>query len=266
MINELLENGLIHITNHFSNHDINICLDLYNKGWFEIKSEWHNLIWYKRTYKPSSKNNFPFIGTDLYHDKKIAYYKDTMIIDMNNGRYDFTYNLDLNIFNQTLQTLFNSILECEYSHYYGGLPVENIKKQNENQNGLWHRDAYSLFNNDDIDINLPPFYYTILIPLEDFDYPTTEFILKSHTLSLSRHNIINQETLCNFIDHQCEMNKNFTIKPILKKGDMCIFHGYVLHRGLSIHSSSDRKMLYMVVKKNWYDDEPIINYTETLGL
>lgn len=38
MINKLLENGFIHLIKQLSNNEINKCLDIYNYGWYEIKS------------------------------------------------------------------------------------------------------------------------------------------------------------------------------------------------------------------------------------
>ena len=42
MINDLLENGFIHLTKHLSNNEIHKCLDIYNYAWSEIKSNWYD--------------------------------------------------------------------------------------------------------------------------------------------------------------------------------------------------------------------------------
>lgn len=48
--------------------------------------------------------------------------------------------------------------------------------------GHWHRDIYSLFDDEQIDISLPDWYFTLLIPLVPVNAVNgaTEFILKSH--------------------------------------------------------------------------------------
>ena len=58
-------------------------------------------------------------------------------------------------------------------------------------------------------------------------------------------------------------NEEKKIIPVLKPGDICIFHGYLIHRSLP-SACKNRKMLYIVCKKSWYNDEPEIAYNETL--
>ena len=126
-----------------------------------------------------------------------------------------------------------------------------------NINGYWHRDAYSLFNNEKVDLSLPPFYYTMLIPLDHVNAYSggTEFILGSHKTNLSKMNIKTNKQLCEWINK----NNDIQYAPELNIGDICIFHGYTIHRGLFNHTNTNRNMIYCVFKKNWYNDEPIEN-------
>ena len=108
---------------------------------------------------------------------------------------------------------------------------------------------------------MPPFYYTILIPLQDTDANNggTEFILASHKINLSNMNINSNKKLLYWIDNE----KPDRYAPTLNVGDICIFSGYTIHRGLYNQLSNNRNMLYIVFKKNWYNDEPTENYNET---
>jgi hypothetical protein len=258
--------GVVKISNVFNKNDIDIFKNIYYESWNEIKSyplEWHTLI-----YKENSKKYDNFIGLDLYANKKYSTYKNTIILDMSKNRFDFTYNLNTlknkivlpPIITNTLQKL----LHCEYDYYYGGLPMEPImnSKVNTNifddNNGLWHRDAYSLFDDEALDLSLPPFYYTILIPLDNIDEYSggTQFILDSHKINLSKMNITNNDKLNKWINE----NKHKIYTPKLKVGDICLFHGYTIHRGLFNYSSNTRNLIYIVIKKNWYNDEPTENY------
>ena len=272
---ELDTNGLAVLRNVFSQKEIEIFRNIYFTSWNEIKNN-YPLEWKTIKYKSSCNKYDNFVGTDLYAGKYYGTYKDTIILDMGKNRFDFTYNLD-NLkekiaLPETITNLLQNKLCCEYEYYYGGLPIETISSSYNidsnfidccsvelDRNGYWHRDAYSLFNNEELDLSLPPFYYTILIPLNNIDAHSggTEFILGSHKTNLSRMNITNNKELCNWI------NKNNALKytPTLNSGDICIFHGYTIHRGLFNYHDNDRNMLYIVFKKNWYNDEPIDNMT-----
>jgi hypothetical protein len=279
IILELEQNGVIHLENVFKKDQIDIMQDIYNQSWNEIKLQCPT-IWLSRKYKLHCKKYDNFIGSDLYNNKQTAYYKNTMIIDMQKNRYDFTYNLDtlkdMIYLPKIIENIMQKLLICEYDYYYGGLPIENVINndkdiQNTNAedintgdlNGFWHRDAYSLFNKEHIDLELPPFYYTILIPLQytDANNGGTEFILASHKINLSNMNINSNKKLLYWI----ETEKPKRYAPTLNVGDICIFNGYTIHRGLYNQLSNNRNMLYIVFKKNWYNDEPTENYIEQLN-
>ncbi|CAK0892018.1 unnamed protein product [Prorocentrum cordatum] len=89
------------------------------------------------------------------------------------GRYDFTYGMASGCFGKSafheppiVAALMKHLLKSDYTHYAAALP-----SQVKSDFGPWHRDTYDLFGDDRIDVSLPPFYYTILIPLVEM---TTE--------------------------------------------------------------------------------------------
>jgi hypothetical protein len=65
------------------------------------------------------------------------------------------------------------------------------------RDGTWHRDAYSLFDDESLDLKLPTFYLTVLIPLVDVlpGDSTTEFIVGSHKLNLKANGLQTKEQL-----------------------------------------------------------------------
>ncbi len=212
---ELEQNGVVHLENVFKKDQIDIMYDIYNQSWNEIKSQFPTK-WLTRKYKPTCAKYDNFIGSDLYNNKQTAYYKDTMILDMQKNRYDFTYNLDtlkdMIYLPNIIENIMQKLLICEYDYYYGGLPIERITHEDTQDtnagdinagdiNGFWHRDAYSLFNKEHIDLELPPFYYTILIPLQytDANNGGTEFILASHKINISNMNINSNKKLLYWI-------------------------------------------------------------------
>ena len=85
---------------------------------------------------------------------------------MSNSRYDFTYGLeDVKIQSSDVNYIIKKMLKNEYNSYLGGLPMVDNPNQShksnlplQNRNGKWHRDAYSLFDNETLDLTLPPFY------------------------------------------------------------------------------------------------------------
>ena len=270
MVMELEKNGIVKLSNVFSSDDIDIFRHIYFTAWNEIKK--YPLEWNTITYKKNCSKYDNFIGTDLYSNKKYSFYKDTIILDMGKNRYDFTYNLDtlkkLIVLPQSITNILQQTLQCEYDYYYGGLPMEPISNNTRiddngincgglDMNGYWHRDAYSLFNDETIDLSLPPFYYTMLIPLDNIDEYSggTEFVLGSHKTNLSRMNI----TTNNNLDKWINENTDKRYIPKLNIGDVCLFHGYTIHRGLFNSMRNNRNMLYIVFKKNWYNDEPTEN-------
>lgn len=265
-LEELQIAGVSKISNVFTKDTIELLRTRYLESWKSIKLNWPT-TWYKRQYLDMNRKYDNYIGTDLYNGRKIAYYRDTMIIDMGLNRYDFTFGLDsINLqLPDILTKIIDKLLGSDYDYYLGGLPIESQTEFNgKPNNGYWHRDAYSLFNDETIDLSLPPFYYTILIPFDNINSCNggTEFISGSHKINLSALNITNTEQFNLWID---QLDRSQFITPELNIGDIVIFNGYTIHRGLFnkfIHSRRD--MLYIVVKKTWYNDEPSANYLDTV--
>jgi hypothetical protein len=267
-LTQLDSDGVVIIENAILPSELEYLRNKYSSGWNEIINNFTNLQWKKIQFNPNCQINTGFVGKDLYNGHHIAEYKETSILDMSRSRYDFTYGLEnIKIQSTIVNYIMQKMLKNEYNSYLGGLPLlpsANANKHNttERSIGKWHRDAYSLFDNEEIDLTLPPFYYTILIPLFPMQAShgrNTEFIVGSHRINLAQQGITNSDEL----NHWCHNQKK--IKINCKPGDVCIFHGYTIHRGVELDNDtrdivSGNELLYAVYKKNWYNDEPEDNF------
>jgi hypothetical protein len=265
---KLETDGIVIIPNAIEPLELTQLQNAYNTGWNEIKLHWNRIKWHKIKFNNHCQTKTGFIGKDLYDGKLLGKYSEVSITDMGNCRYDFTYGLEkIKLESKIINNVMKTMLECEFEYYLGGLPLEQTKQNNskgdKGGNGRWHRDAYSLFDNQEIDLLLKPFYYTVIIPLDKMDIESgrsTEFIKGSHKLNLEALGIDNLDKLNTWCDNQ----NNSKINLICNKGDICIFHGYVSHRGIDNLVNFDKKhtrILYAVFKKNWYNDEPENNYS-----
>lgn len=276
LVKELDENGVIVLKNEISedllwSYDVN-----YRAAWDKIMTDLPMLDFKVRKYHETCKHPLTFIGQNLYENRLIANYHDsTKIMNLGGGRYDFIYGIkDLESPSRMLDAIVKRVLKFEYNYYLGGLPVNTSEmKQNSEGigNGIWHRDAYSLFGDETIDISVPPWYVTFLFPLDDssVQYPT-EFMLGSHKYNFTANGVDSIEKLNSW----CEENQNLEGRSkcvSLKRGDICIFNGLTLHRGRSIaganpvvpaSASASRHMMYGVYSKNWYAEDPELNYSE----
>jgi len=160
------------------------------------------------------------------------------------GRYDYTYGMDEACFSESsfhspaiLSEVLGMALQSDYTHYAGALPSESRCSV-----GFWHRDTLPLFQNGKVDVLLPPFYYTVLIPLVPMtlDNGATEIIRGSHNMS----------------DEELDMtgNSRSRFKAVCEPGSVVVFDGRCCHRGMPNISGSDRTALYMVWHKTWYND------------
>lgn len=188
----------------------------------------------------------------IYYNKK-SYYDlpdGTSIIEIAKGRYDFRLNTAEGVFatneflNPTpVQQLIKMKLKSHYSCIVGAVPAVPLS-----DNGPWHRDIYPLFDDgdgnngcydDSIETKImPPFYYTLLIPLENITLfnGSTEFILSSHKSSYEESKTLPR------------------LQVEAEAGSVILFDGRVFHRGRENQSTESRMVLYQVYHKNWYND------------
>jgi hypothetical protein len=98
----------------------------YSAAWAEILAEWGTLKWRTRTYNADCQPSTKFVGVNLYDGYRSSEYKDTEILDMGRGRYDFSYGL-APFTPETIPAALAEIVQCqlkfEYGHFLGGLPV-----------------------------------------------------------------------------------------------------------------------------------------------
>lgn len=159
------------------------------------------------------------------------------------GRYDYTYGMDSGCFAEStfqspaiLSDVLGMALGSDYTHYAGALPSESRCSV-----GFWHRDTLPLFQDGKVDVLLPPFYYTVLIPLAPMtlDNGATEIIRGSHRKSDEELNITESSS---------------RVQAVCEPGSVVVFDGRCCHRGMPNISGSDRTALYMVWHKKWYND------------
>ena len=208
---ELEKNGFAIVPDVFSKETISELTNRHQKYW--------------KAFKKSTVANNNGVGT----------FRGRTVLFLKEGRYDL--DSDFGIFqshkllaNKTIISIVDETIKSNYMSYAGSLPSIPHSKH-----GDWHRDVYSLFNNEQLELELPVFYLTVLIPLADIDKinGATEFIVGSHKrIGKSGERVIAEA----------------------KVGSAIVCNGMVYHRGRANKSNSDRHMLYVVYCKRWYSD------------
>jgi len=175
-----------------------------------------------------------------YLKKKSYDYDGIVIIYLGKGRYDFQWGFNKGIFERPefyfpspIKELMIRGLVKDFHKIAGSLPLE--PQSNE---GDWHRDTLPLFIDNNLNLSLPPWYYTVLIPLVDVTHHNgaTEFIIGSHKCPSF------EESLSKLPRKQLEV----------KKGSGVLLDGRLFHRGMPNESNEIRPMLYVSYSKNWY--------------
>ena len=260
-------------------------------AWVPLKAELPSLDWRTYRFKQHYLDADSFCtGKVLYEGKRVARRDDgTGVIDMGRGRFDvygtaLETNAALSVIVDEpppmLAAIAKSLLHEGYSpDDAGALPT--LLPSEEDKGGTWHRDAYSLFENETLDLALPWFYLTAILPLSDLGpgEGATEFCLGSHKANLGALGITTREGVEAWAEGQPKL------EATMRAGSICLFHGFTLHRGgpitarqssssSSSSSSSDgsvaatgggggrrsRDVLYYGFTKNWYNAEPRVDY------
>lgn len=130
--------------------------------------------------------------------------------------------------------------QVDFRYYWGAIPSQPGSGPTN-----MHRDIYSILNTTEgmdlcpLDRNLPPYYFTVLIPLMEItrENGPTEFIKESHRRL------------------HVDENGEEIFAPLLSPGDFVVFDGRTLHRGSANYSDEERVLLYMTFVANWYHDQ-----------
>lgn len=175
-------------------------------------------------------------------ERPLKTYSD--IAERHLGRLDYRCGFKANIFNVVEKPIIQIIKQMspniDFRYYWGAIPSLGGSGPTN-----MHRDVYPMlnttkgFNLGSHDINLPPYYFTVLIPLVDItaENGPTEFIKQSH------HRPIVDES------------KEVTYIPLLLPGDFLIFDGRTLHKGLANKTNEERLIAYITFIANWYHDQ-----------
>jgi ectoine hydroxylase-related dioxygenase (phytanoyl-CoA dioxygenase family) len=173
--------------------------------------------------------------------------KHTDIAERYLNRLDFRCGFTAEIFQQVAEPISEVIKKMSplinFDHYWGAIPSlggsgpTNI-----------HRDVYPLLNNTEdvnlshLDIQLPPYYFTVLIPLVEItrENGPTEFIKGSH-----KKEIVDEKT-------------SEIYAPLTSPGDIVIFEGRTLHRGSANNSTKERMIAYITYTAEWYHDQTFV--------
>ncbi len=243
--NTLDETGVVVIPNVFSPEQIETFIAESQKAFEKVKVTVENSTGKQRDYITAFDK--------VYHNRKY-YYDDhegnPSIIELAKGRYDFGLNGNHGIFAsdsflnpEPIKKLMKTKLGTQYTTFAGAVPAVP-----QSDDGLWHRDIYPLFDNgeeltgsydDSIEVKImPPFYYTLLIPLGKMtaNNGATEFIPGSHRLTYEEAKDIPR------------------FQSDIEVGSVLLFDGRVFHRGRANQTNDSRMVLYQVYNRKWYND------------
>lgn len=168
----------------------------------------------------------------------------TDIAERELGRLDYRCGFHSPEFDKIAEPIISVVKQLspdvDFHHYWGAIPALGGSGPTN-----WHRDVYSVVNNmqgqnlSDFDINLPPYYFTVLIPLVQItnENGPTQFIKGTHK--------------------QMEVNieERSAYSPLLSPGDISIFDGRIIHKGSANHTKDERLVAYITFVANWYHDQ-----------
>lgn len=203
-----------------------------------------------------SSESLKTIATEISHIRQIVMAKvATMtrpiktysdIAERHLGRFDYRCGFTAQIFNEIAKPIVNIIKylspRIDFRYYWGAIPSLSGSGPTD-----MHRDVYPIFNDlagdydiDHLDITLPPYYFTVLIPLVQItpENGPTQFIKGTHKKPVVR-----------------EVEKEPIYAPLLSPGDVVIFDGRLLHRGSANQSKEERMVAYLTFVANWYHDQ-----------
>lgn len=175
-------------------------------------------------------------------DRPLRTYSD--IAERQLGRLDYRCGFTAEIFQQVAKPLINIIKTfsptIDFNYYWGAIP--SLGKSGPTD---LHRDVYPILNTckgtnlDAIDINLPPYYFTLFMPLVAITQQNgpTQFIKGSH-----RKQVMDER-------------EEEIYAPLLSPGDVVIFDGRTLHRGQANQTQEERLIAYITFIANWYHDQ-----------
>jgi ectoine hydroxylase-related dioxygenase (phytanoyl-CoA dioxygenase family) len=207
--------------------------------------------------KKINSEKIQLLTAEVYHVRQIVMQKIASmerplktysdIAERHLGRLDYRCGFTADIFNEVAQPIIKIIRDLspnvDFKHYWG--VVTSLGKSEPTN---MHRDVYPILNTmkgmdlDTIDINLPPYYFTVLIPLVKLTQENgpTEFIKGSH------------------LHPNADENSNSTYAPLLQPGDFVVFDGRTMHRGLANQTNTERLIAYITFRANWYHDQTFI--------
>ena len=237
MDNELKSEGFCILRNVFSPDEV---LEL-KKKFTKCEEHVHETC---RNYPPD-----PYDYVQLFEKEiivKMQSYCNESIIEVAKGRYDVRTQKVEDEFRDipntpTIAQLMKSCLKTRYKCDIGILLTNS-----HSNDGPWHRDTYNLNGpcnpdgsyDDSLVMKLKPFYYTILIALDDITEANgrTEFIVGSHHLTYK------------------EAVGNDRVKHDVKAGSVVVFDGRMFHRACAHPSNEPRQIIYLVFHRDWYVD------------
>lgn len=160
------------------------------------------------------------------------------------GRLDYRCGFTSAIFEEIAQPIIQLVKQMspkiDFHHYWGAIPSLGHSGPT-----AWHRDVYPILNNtqgqdlSEFDIDLPPYYFTVLIPLVDIteENGPTRFVKGTHKQT------------------QVIVNEQSAYAPLLTPGDVTIFDGRILHKGSANQTGGERLVAYITFVANWYHDQ-----------
>lgn len=244
-VRQLREDGVVVLEDVYTETQFAEIVSQYQDLYREFQNALPKLEWmvnkFHRTDTPTYK-----LDKRLYDKVPMASWgEDGSAIHLGQGRYDFSSKARFGQgalgsvwfrYPGPVRQLVERVLGGDWKDFVGALPSHA-----QSATGGWHRDIYSLFESEEIDIGLPPFYLTMLIPLVELtpENGATEFIRGSH-----------RQTIGQAVAAQDHGRFLAAARP----RSIVIFDGRVIHRGGPNSTNEDRPVLYQTFTKRWYYD------------
>lgn len=183
------------------------------------------------------------VMTKISHmDRPLKTHSD--IAERQLNRLDYRCGFTADVFQEIAKPIIRLVKEIsptiDFRHYWGAIPSLGGSGPTD-----MHRDVYPILNTSERndldlpDINLPPYYLTVFIPLAEItrENGPTEFIKGSH-----KKKIVDEASAEIY-------------SPTLSPGDIIIFDGRTLHQGTPNKTQHEKLIAYITFVANWYHDQ-----------